>query len=148
MAKARADGGRAILVTPFAVSAQYWSKLLCASVVTNADGFLRMRRQQAAPPDSDARGPGPVAGRPVTSSLARAFSDTCAAHPAQADSDLLQVSSLPGSGRLGSPAEHTAQADQDPASMPRHTTPATAASPGRALAFRVLARHTLTGPIV
>ena len=61
-------------------------------------------------------GPGPVTGRPVTSRLAWADSDTGAAHPAQADSDPLPVSSLPGSGRLGSPAEHTAQADSDPAS--------------------------------
>jgi hypothetical protein len=56
VAKARADGARAILVTPLAVSAPYWSKLLRASVVPNADGFLRVRRQQAAPPDSDAPG--------------------------------------------------------------------------------------------
>ncbi len=40
------------------------------------------------------------------------------------------------SGRLG------------PSVQPRHMTPATAASPGRALPSRVLARHTPTGPIV
>jgi hypothetical protein len=56
VAKARADGARAILVTPVAVSAPYWPKLLRASVVPNADGFLRVRRQQAAPPDSDTPG--------------------------------------------------------------------------------------------
>jgi hypothetical protein len=56
VAKARADGARAILVTPVAVSAPYWSKLLRASVVPNTDGFLRVRRQQAAPSDSDAPG--------------------------------------------------------------------------------------------
>ena len=56
VAKARADGVRAILVTPLAVSAPYWPKLLRASVVPNADGYLRIRRQAAAPPDSDAAG--------------------------------------------------------------------------------------------
>jgi hypothetical protein len=56
VAKAQADGARAILVTPLAVSAPYWSKLLRASVVTNADGFLRVLRQQSAPPDSDVPG--------------------------------------------------------------------------------------------
>ena len=56
VAKARADGVRAILVTPLAVSAPYWSKLLRASVVPNADVYIRIRRQAAAPPDSDAAG--------------------------------------------------------------------------------------------
>ena len=56
VAKARADGVRAILVTPLAVSAPYWPNLLRASVVPNADGYLRIRRQAAAPPDSDAAG--------------------------------------------------------------------------------------------
>ena len=40
VAKARADGARAILVTPLAVSAPYWNKLLRASVVPNALLFL------------------------------------------------------------------------------------------------------------
>jgi hypothetical protein len=53
-----------------------------------------------------------------------------AAHPAQADSDPFPVSSLLGSGRLGSPAEHWARADSDPSVRSRHMTPATAASPG------------------
>ncbi len=56
VAKARADGIRAVVVTPLAVSAPYWSKLLRASVVNNEDGYLRVRRQPAAPPDSDAAG--------------------------------------------------------------------------------------------
>jgi hypothetical protein len=59
VAKARADGASAILVTPLAVSglsAPYWPQLLRASVVTNADGFLRVQRQQSAPPDSDVPG--------------------------------------------------------------------------------------------
>ncbi len=54
--KARADGIRAVVVTPLAVSAPYWTKLLRASVVSNADGYLRVRRQQAASSDSDAAG--------------------------------------------------------------------------------------------
>ena len=47
VAKARADGVRAIVVTPLSVSAPYWSKMLRASVVPNADGYLRVRRQQS-----------------------------------------------------------------------------------------------------
>ncbi len=43
-------------VTPLAVSAPYWTKLLRASVVNNTDGYLRFRRQQAASSDSDAAG--------------------------------------------------------------------------------------------
>jgi hypothetical protein len=56
VAKARADGIRAVVVTPLAVSAPYWTKLLRASVVSNTDGYLRVRRQQAASSDSDAAG--------------------------------------------------------------------------------------------
>jgi hypothetical protein len=56
VAKARADGVRAVVVTPLAVSAPYWTKLLRASVVSNADGYLLVRRQQAASSDSDAAG--------------------------------------------------------------------------------------------
>ncbi len=56
VAKARADGIRAVVVTPLAVSAPYWTKLLRASVVNNTDGYLRVRRQQAASSDSDAVG--------------------------------------------------------------------------------------------
>ena len=48
VAKARADGIRAVVVTPLAVSAPYWNKLLRSSVVTNPDGYIRMRRQSAA----------------------------------------------------------------------------------------------------
>jgi hypothetical protein len=55
VAKARADGARAILVAPLAVSAPYWNKLLRASVVPNADGYVRVRRQQSTA-DSDVPG--------------------------------------------------------------------------------------------
>ncbi len=44
VAKARADGVRAVVVTPLAVSAPYWTKLLRASVISNTDGYLRIRR--------------------------------------------------------------------------------------------------------
>ncbi len=47
MAKARADGARAVVVTPLAVSAPWWNKLLRASVVCNDEGFLRIRKQQS-----------------------------------------------------------------------------------------------------
>ena len=56
VAKARSDGIRAIVVTPLAVSAPYWSKLLRASVVTNKDGYLRVRTQPGAADDSDVPG--------------------------------------------------------------------------------------------
>jgi hypothetical protein len=54
VAKASADGVRAIVVVPLAVSAPYWNKLLRFSVTPNADGFLRSRRHQSAPPNSAA----------------------------------------------------------------------------------------------
>ena len=47
VAKARADGARAVVVTPLAVSAPWWNKLLRASVVRNDEGFLRIRKQQS-----------------------------------------------------------------------------------------------------
>ena len=47
VAKARADGARAVVVTPLAVSAPWWNKLLRASVVPNAEGYLRVRKQQS-----------------------------------------------------------------------------------------------------
>ena len=53
VAKARADGARAIVVTPLSVSAPYWSKLLRASVVPGEEGFLRLTMQQSAPAESD-----------------------------------------------------------------------------------------------
>ncbi len=56
VAEARADGISAVVVTPLAVSAPYWTKLLRASVISKADGYLRVRRQQAASQDSDAAG--------------------------------------------------------------------------------------------
>jgi hypothetical protein len=33
-----------VVVTPLAVSAPYWTKLLRASVVNNTDGYLRVRQ--------------------------------------------------------------------------------------------------------
>jgi hypothetical protein len=54
VAKASADGVRAIVVVPLAVSAPYWNKLLRFSITPNADGFLRSRRHQSAPPNSAA----------------------------------------------------------------------------------------------
>jgi hypothetical protein len=56
IAKARADGVRAIVVTPLAVSAPYWSKLLRAALVTNKSGYIRLRAQQNCPPGSDTAG--------------------------------------------------------------------------------------------
>ena len=56
VAKARSDGIRAVVVTPLAVSAPYWSKLLRASVVDNDDGYIRIRKQTIAPLDSDVAG--------------------------------------------------------------------------------------------
>jgi hypothetical protein len=55
VAKARADGARAVVVTPPSVSAPYWNKLLRASVVPNGAGYVRIRRQ-AVDVDSDVRG--------------------------------------------------------------------------------------------
>jgi hypothetical protein len=52
VAKARADGVRALVLTPLAVSAPYWNKLLRASVVPGEDGFLRIPRSQSAEPRS------------------------------------------------------------------------------------------------
>jgi hypothetical protein len=48
VAKTRTDGARAIVVTPLAVAASYWNKLLRASVVQNDAGYLRICRQQAS----------------------------------------------------------------------------------------------------
>ena len=55
MAKARADGVRAVVITPLSVAAPFWNKLLRASVVPNAEGYLRVRRQPARL-DSDVAG--------------------------------------------------------------------------------------------
>jgi hypothetical protein len=55
IAKARADGARAVVVTPLSVSAPFWNKLLRASVVPNGAGYVRIRRQ-ATDVDSDVRG--------------------------------------------------------------------------------------------
>ena len=47
-----------MVVIPLAVSAQYWSKLLLASVmvVDNEEGCIRIRRQPTAPQDLDVAG--------------------------------------------------------------------------------------------
>ena len=55
VAKARADGVRAVVITPLSVAAPFWNKLLRASVVPNAEGYLRVRRQPARL-DSDVAG--------------------------------------------------------------------------------------------
>ena len=54
--KAQADGVRAVVITPLAVSAPYWTKLLRASVIPGPEGYERLRKLQNAPPDSDAAG--------------------------------------------------------------------------------------------
>jgi hypothetical protein len=54
VAKARADGIRALVLTPLAVSAPYWNKLLRASVIPGDDGFLRVRHTQSAEPNTAA----------------------------------------------------------------------------------------------
>ncbi len=43
-------------LTPLAVSAPYWTKLLRASVIPGPEGYERLRRQQNTAPDSDAAG--------------------------------------------------------------------------------------------
>ena len=47
---------RAVVITPLAVSAPYWTKLLQASVIPGPEGYERLSRQQNALPDSDATG--------------------------------------------------------------------------------------------
>ncbi len=54
--KAHADGVQAVVVTPLAISAPYWTKILRASVIAGPEGYERLRKQQNAPPDSDAAG--------------------------------------------------------------------------------------------
>ena len=49
VAKARADGARAIVVAPLSVASPSWNKLLRASVIRNGEGFLRVRRQHSFP---------------------------------------------------------------------------------------------------
>ena len=55
VAKARADGVRAIVVAPLAVASPSWNKLLRASVIRNGEGYLRVRRQHPFP-DADVAG--------------------------------------------------------------------------------------------
>ena len=54
LAKARADGVRAVVVVPLAVSASYWARLLQASVSSDPKGYTTIRKQQQADPTSDA----------------------------------------------------------------------------------------------
>ena len=56
IAKARADGPRAVVVVPLAISAPYWARLLRASVSTDPKGYTAIRKQQQADPTSDAAG--------------------------------------------------------------------------------------------
>jgi hypothetical protein len=55
VAKARADGVRAIVLTPLAVTAPFWSKLLRASIVPDPKGYHRVRSSFALK-DSDLPG--------------------------------------------------------------------------------------------
>ena len=55
VAKARADGIRAIVLTPLAVTAPFWNKLLRASVVPDPKGYHRVRSSFALK-DSDLPG--------------------------------------------------------------------------------------------
>jgi hypothetical protein len=58
VAKARADGARAILVTPLSVAAPYWNKLLQASVTPTPELYVRVRKQQ---PNLGSDSPGELA---------------------------------------------------------------------------------------
>jgi hypothetical protein len=55
VAKARADGVRAIVLTPLAVTAPFWSKLLRASIIPDPKGYHRVRSSFALK-DSDLPG--------------------------------------------------------------------------------------------
>jgi hypothetical protein len=102
VAKARSDGIRAVVVTPLAVSAPYWSKLFRASVVDNDAGYIRIRKQAAAPLDSD------VAGELAV--LALDFSPWSTRRPATATVARCGLeASFRGRNPLGSPAD---QADR------------------------------------
>ena len=50
IAKAAADGVRALVVVPLAVTAPFWHKLLRSSVVANGAGYVRYRSVQSAAP--------------------------------------------------------------------------------------------------
>ena len=54
MAKAAADGVRALVIVPLAITAPYWAKLLRSSVVANGAGYVRCRKMQSATPGSAA----------------------------------------------------------------------------------------------
>jgi len=56
IAKARADGVRALVVVPLAVSAPYWARLLRASVSQDPKGYTIVRKLQQADPNTDAAG--------------------------------------------------------------------------------------------
>ena len=55
VAKARADGARALVVVPLSVASPSWNKLLRASVLHDGVGYVRVRRQPSSP-DSDVAG--------------------------------------------------------------------------------------------
>ena len=55
VAKARADGVRAIVIAPLSVASPSWNKLLRASVLRDGEGYIRVRRQHAFP-DADVAG--------------------------------------------------------------------------------------------
>jgi hypothetical protein len=56
LAKAQADGVRALVVVPLSVNAPYWNKLLRASVLRDSQGYVAVRHQQQAALGSDAAG--------------------------------------------------------------------------------------------
>ena len=55
VAKARADGARAIVIAPLSVASPSWNKLLRASVLLDGVGYVRVRKQQTSP-DADVSG--------------------------------------------------------------------------------------------
>jgi hypothetical protein len=55
VAKARADGARALVVASLSVASPSWNKLLRASVLRNDEGYVRVRRQHPFP-DADVAG--------------------------------------------------------------------------------------------
>jgi hypothetical protein len=55
VAKARADGARALVVAPLSVASPSWNKLLRASVLRDGVGYVRVRKQHSSP-DADVAG--------------------------------------------------------------------------------------------
>ncbi len=56
LAKARADGARALVVVPLSVNAPYWNKFLRASVVRAPCGYVTVRHSQQAVRGTDSAG--------------------------------------------------------------------------------------------